>query len=148
MSLGIGTIYTAEEAEQFLNAGADFVVQPVTTPAVGAVCREHGKPWIPGALTPNEVWTAWQLGALAVKIFPGNQVSPDYIRALRGPMPKVPIMVTGGVEPTATDIRRWLDAGVQAVGIGSQLFKGDLTGSAQALSLKISGLLKDLGLPA
>jgi 2-dehydro-3-deoxyphosphogluconate aldolase/(4S)-4-hydroxy-2-oxoglutarate aldolase len=122
--LGIGTIYTAEDARRFLDAGADFVVQPVTTASVGAVCRERDKPWIPGALTPNEIWAAWQLGATAVKIFPGQLVGPDYLRALRGPMPEVPLMVTGGVEPEAEKIRPWLEAGAMAVGLGSHLFGG------------------------
>ncbi|MEO6759240.1 MAG: bifunctional 4-hydroxy-2-oxoglutarate aldolase/2-dehydro-3-deoxy-phosphogluconate aldolase, partial [Saprospiraceae bacterium] len=87
MALGIGTIYTAEQANRFMDAGADFIVQPVTTEDVAMACRMHGKPWIPGALTLNEIWSAWQLGATAVKVFPGNLVGPDYIRALRGPMP-------------------------------------------------------------
>lgn len=142
LSMGIGTIYTAEEAEQFIAAGADFVVQPVTTEAVGAVCKQHQKPWIPGAFSPNEIWNAWQLGASTVKVFPGNLVSPDYIRALRGPMPRVPLMVTGGVEPEAGSVNRWLDAGVDAVGIGSQLFKGDFSGNYQALARRIAELLE------
>lgn len=140
LALGIGTIYTAADAERFLGAGADFLVQPVTTAAVANVCRTLEKPWIPGALTLNEVWSAWQLGATAVKIFPGNLVGPDYIRALRGPMPDVPIMVTGGVEPTTASIGEWLAAGVQAVGIGSQLFKGNLADPV-ALTQRIAALL-------
>ena len=148
MFLGIGTIYTAADAEQFLGAGADFVVQPVTTEDVAAVCRAHEIHWMPGALTLNEIWAAWQLGATAVKVFPGNLVGPDYIRAIRGPMPDVPLMVTGGVDPTLASIGQWLDAGVQAVGIGSQLFKGDYAGDFSALSQKISGLLEGLKIPA
>jgi 2-dehydro-3-deoxyphosphogluconate aldolase/(4S)-4-hydroxy-2-oxoglutarate aldolase len=123
MALGIGTIYTAEEAAQFIAAGADFVVQPITTPAVGELCREQGVAWLPGALTPNEIYQASQLGAAVVKIFPGNLVGPDYIRALRGPMPHLRLMVTGGVEPTTASLADWFGAGVQAVGMGSQLFK-------------------------
>lgn len=148
MSLGIGTIYTAEDAVRFLDAGAGFVVQPVTTEPVGAVCRRYGKPWIPGAMTLNEIWSAWQMGATAVKVFPGNLVGPDYIRALRGPMPDVPLMVTGGVEPAVASINEWLDAGVQAVGIGSQLFKGNYSGDFSLLARHISGLLAGLKPPA
>ncbi len=148
LSLGIGTIYTPADAERFIAAGADFVVQPVTTEAVAAVCRLHQKPWIPGAMTLNEIWSASQMGATAVKVFPGNLVGPDYIRALRGPMPDVPLMVTGGVEPKPESIGAWLGAGVQAVGIGSQLFKGDFSGNFSALSLRISGLLEAVRPPA
>lgn len=141
MALGIGTVYSAADAERFIQAGADFVVQPVTTAAVGAVCLQHGKPWIPGAMTLNEIWSAWQLGATAVKIFPGNVLGPDYIRALRGPMPQVPLMVTGGVEPTPESIHEWLSAGAQVIGIGSQLFQGDFSGDFSALARRISELL-------
>ncbi len=148
LSLGIGTIYVAADAERFIAAGADFVVQPVTTEEVAAVCRAHGKPWIPGAMTLNEIWSAWQMGATAVKVFPGNLVGPDYIRALRGPMPDIPLMVTGGVEPTPESIGAWLGAGVQAVGIGSQLFKGDFSGNFPALARRISGLLEAIRSPA
>jgi len=141
MYLGIGTIYRVAEAERFLGAGADFLVQPVTTKDIADTCRLHGKPWIPGALTLNEIWSAWQLGATAVKVFPGNLVGPDYIRAVRGPMPDIPLMVTGGVEPTPASIQEWLGAGVQAVGVGSQLFKGDFSGNFPALARRISDLL-------
>lgn len=144
MLLGIGTIYTAEDAERFIALGADFIVQPITTEAVGAVCKARQKPWIPGALTLNEIWSAWQMGATAVKIFPGNLVGPAYIQALRGPMPLVPLMVTGGVEPNTESIQEWLGAGVQAVGVGSQLFKGDYSGDFPALALRISRLLESI----
>ncbi len=142
LQLGIGTIYTAEDAERFIGTGASFVVQPVTTAAVAAVCKKQGVPWIPGAMTLNEIWAAWQMGAAVVKVFPGNMVGPDYIRALRGPMPDVPLMVTGGVEPTLESISAWLGAGAQAVGIGSQLFKGDFSHDFSALRAHISGLLE------
>ncbi|MFD1469371.1 bifunctional 4-hydroxy-2-oxoglutarate aldolase/2-dehydro-3-deoxy-phosphogluconate aldolase [Hymenobacter caeli] len=140
--LGIGTIYTAADAEKFIAAGADFVVQPVTTADVGAACRAHGVAWVPGALTPNEIHAARQLGAGLVKIFPGNLVGPDYIRALRGPMPDVPLLVTGGVEPTAASLGEWFGAGVNAVGIGSQLFKG--AADAATISGRVAPLMQFL----
>lgn len=141
MALGIGTIYTPEDAERFIRAGADFVVQPVTTADVADVCKKHNKPWIPGAMTLNEIWAAWQMGAALVKVFPGNLLRPDYIRALRGPMPDVPLMITGGVEATEQSIGEWLGAGVQVVGLGSQLFKGDFSGDFSALSRRVAALL-------
>ena len=141
MALGIGTIYAPEDAERFIRAGADFVVQPVTTSEVAAVCKKYHKPWIPGAMTLNEIWSAWQMGATAVKIFPGNLVGPGYIRALRGPMPDVPLMITGGVEPTEESIGEWLGAGVQAVGLGSQLFKGDYSDDYSALTERVALLV-------
>jgi 2-dehydro-3-deoxyphosphogluconate aldolase/(4S)-4-hydroxy-2-oxoglutarate aldolase len=123
LALGIGTIYRPEEAEQFLDLGADFIIQPIITPAVGEVCQRHNVAWMPGAMTPNEVYQAESLGAAVVKIFPGDAVGPGYIKALRGPMPNVKLMVTGGVQPNETNLREWFGAGVNYVGIGSQLIK-------------------------
>jgi len=138
--LGIGTIYTAAEAERFIAAGAAFVVQPVCTAEVAAACQRHDVAWLPGALTPTEIYAATQLGAELVKIFPGSFVGPDYIRALRGPMPNVKLMVTGGVEPTEASLAEWFGAGVQVVGIGSQLFKG--ASDAAALTARVAPLLQ------
>jgi 2-dehydro-3-deoxyphosphogluconate aldolase/(4S)-4-hydroxy-2-oxoglutarate aldolase len=124
MVLGIGTIFGAQDAEKFIDAGAEFVVQPVTTPEVGDVCQRRGIVWVPGATTVNEIFRATQLGADIVKIFPGNVVGSGFVKALRGPMPNVKIMVTGGVEPTVESLTEWFGAGVNGVGIGSQLFRG------------------------
>ncbi|MBW3130931.1 MULTISPECIES: bifunctional 4-hydroxy-2-oxoglutarate aldolase/2-dehydro-3-deoxy-phosphogluconate aldolase [Hymenobacter] len=140
MLLGIGTIYEGEEAQRFIQAGADFVVQPVTTESVAHACKHADVAWLPGAMTLNEIYRAHQLGADVVKVFPGNTVGPSYIKAVRGPLPDVPLMVTGGVEPTEESIGEWLGAGVQAVGIGSQLFKGDA--GAEALTAKVAGLVQ------
>ena len=140
MVLGIGTIYRAVEAEQFIAAGAEFVVQPLATAEVAQVCRAQGIPWLPGALTPTEIYQATELGAAVVKIFPGNLVGPDYIRALRGPMPHVRLMVTGGVEPTEASVGAWFGAGVNAVGMGSQLFKN--ADDTIALSARIAQLMQ------
>lgn len=137
--LGIGTIYRAAEAERFIEAGAQFVVQPVTTTDVAATCQYHDVPWVPGAMTLNEVFAATELGAQLVKIFPGNTVGPDYIRALRGPMPTVKLMVTGGVEPTEASLREWFGAGVNVVGVGSQLFKG--SADPAAITTRVAPLL-------
>lgn len=139
MLLGIGTIYTAADAERFIQAGAAFVVQPCLTEEVAEVCRQHGTPWLPGTMTVAEVYRATQLGAAIVKIFPGNVVGPGFIKSLRGPMPTVPLMVTGGVEPTEDSLREWFTAGVNVVGMGSQLFKN--ADDTEALSRQIVGLL-------
>ena len=140
MILGIGTIYKAEEAEQFIAAGAEFVVQPLATAEVAQVCNAHDIPWLPGAMTPTEIYNASQLGAAVVKIFPGNVVGPDYVKALRGPMPHIKLMVTGGVEPTRESVSAWFGAGVNAVGMGSQLFKN--ADDTDALATRISELMQ------
>jgi len=140
MLLGIGTIYVAEDAERFIAAGADFVVQPCLTAEVAEVCRKHNTPWLPGTMTISEVYQATKMGAAIVKIFPGNVVGPGFIKSLRGPMPKVPIMVTGGVEPTQESLKEWFEAGVNVVGMGSQLFKN--ADNTEALSQQIASLLE------
>ncbi|WP_266366374.1 beta/alpha barrel domain-containing protein [Tellurirhabdus rosea] len=139
MALGIGTILTPEDAAAFIDAGADFVVQPVTSPAVGELCRSRNIPWIPAGTTLNEIYNATQLGADVVKVFPGNVVGPGFIKAIKAPMPHLQLMVTGGVEPTSESLNAWFSAGVTAVGIGSQLFAGDLT--PEALRDRIANLL-------
>lgn len=143
--LGIGTIATGESAQQFIDAGADFVVQPFTTPAVGEVCRKNGIPWIPGTMTVTEIQQATVLGAEMVKIFPGNVLGSAYIKALRGPLPRVKIMVTGGVEPTEASIREWFSAGVNAVGLGSQLFKN--IDQPQRITETLAGLFEIIKKP-
>jgi 2-dehydro-3-deoxyphosphogluconate aldolase/(4S)-4-hydroxy-2-oxoglutarate aldolase len=97
--LGIGTIYDAKQANEFIEMGADFMLQPFTTASVGEICAKHDIPWMPGTMTLTEIRNAEVLGAKYVKIFPGNVVGPAFVKAIQGPMPKTKIMVTGGVEP-------------------------------------------------
>jgi 2-dehydro-3-deoxyphosphogluconate aldolase/(4S)-4-hydroxy-2-oxoglutarate aldolase len=138
--LGIGTIYNAADAERFIAAGAQFIVQPVTTADVAEACQRHDVAWVPGAMTLNEIYNATQLGAQLVKVFPGNAVGPDYIKALRGPMPSVKLMVTGGVEATEASLNEWFGAGINVVGIGSQLFKG--ASDPAAITARVTPLMQ------
>ena len=142
--LGIGTIYDAKQANEFISMGADFMLQPFTTPEVGEVCAKHDIPWMPGTMTLTEIRNAEILGAKYVKIFPGNVVGPGFVKAIKGPMPKTKIMVTGGVEPNKESLSSWFGAGAAAVGMGSQLFPADLIAKKdyQAISNTISDLIK------
>ena len=126
-----------------LPSAAAFVVQPCATAEVAEVCAAHDIPWLPGALTPTEINQAVRLGAAVVKIFPGNAVGPDYVKSLRGPMPDVKLMVTGGVEPTEESLNAWFGAGVNAVGMGSQLFKD--ADDTDALAARIADLMQVRG---
>ncbi len=139
LALGIGTILTPASAEEFIELGADFVVQPVTTAAVADVCRERNVAWMPAGATLNEIYQATQLGADVVKVFPGNVVGPGFIKAIKGPMPQLNLMVTGGVEPTEASLTEWFRAGVLCVGMGSQLFAGDP--SPEALTTRVAQLM-------
>lgn len=144
MILGIGTIMNADSAQEYIDLGADFVVQPCTVKEVGDVCIKNNISWIPGVLSPTEINQALVWGAASVKIFPGNVVGSSYVKALRGPMPNVKIMVTGGVEPTHESISEWLSAGANAVGLGSQLFKN--ADEPEKITLTLSNLYKSLNI--
>ena len=122
MAIGIGTIYNGEQASYFADLGCDFIIQPVIDAGVAAVCIENNMAWIPGAMTLTEIYTARQLGADIIKIFPANIVGPAFIQAIRGPMPDVKVMATGGVEPNGANLHSWFSAGAHCVGMGSQLF--------------------------
>ena len=121
MLLGIGTVKTVEDAQKFIAAGADFIISPVVFPPVAKVVQDAGLLWIPGCLTPTEVFTAEMNGAKMVKIFPGSVVGPSYIAAIKELFPGLLFMPTGGVDTTAENIKEWFDAGVVAVGMGSKL---------------------------
>jgi 2-dehydro-3-deoxyphosphogluconate aldolase/(4S)-4-hydroxy-2-oxoglutarate aldolase len=121
MLLGIGTVKTVEDAQKFISAGADFIISPVVFPPVAKVVQDAGLLWIPGCLTPTEIFTAEMNGAKMVKIFPGSVVGPSYIAAIKELFPGLLFMPTGGVDTTAENIKEWFDAGVVAVGMGSKL---------------------------
>ena len=121
MLLGIGTVKTTADAEKFIAAGADFIISPVVYPPVARVVQEAGLLWIPGCLTPTEVFTAEMNGAKMVKIFPGSAVGPSYISAIKELFPGLLFMPTGGVDTTSENIKAWFDSGVVAVGMGSKL---------------------------
>jgi 2-dehydro-3-deoxyphosphogluconate aldolase/(4S)-4-hydroxy-2-oxoglutarate aldolase len=121
MLLGIGTVKTIADAEQFITAGADFIISPVVYPPVAQVVQDAGLLWIPGCLTPTEIFTAEMSGAKMVKIFPGSVVGPSYISAIKELFPGILFMPTGGVDTTAENIKEWFDNGVCAVGMGSKL---------------------------
>ncbi|MFN9681501.1 MAG: bifunctional 4-hydroxy-2-oxoglutarate aldolase/2-dehydro-3-deoxy-phosphogluconate aldolase, partial [Bacteroidota bacterium] len=116
---------------------------PITSLEVGEVCREHQIPWLPAAATLNEIWQAKQAGATVVKLFPGNVLGPGFVKAIKGPLPNIKVMVTGGVEPTQESIQSWLKAGANFLGMGSQLFAGELktTEDFSKLSLKVKQVL-------
>ena len=117
--LGAGTVLDAETARLAILAGARFIVSPNTNAEVIQLCRRYGTPVMPGAFTPTEVVTAWQLGADVVKVFPSDIGGAKYLKALRAPLPQVRMMPTGGVNlETARD---FLAAGACALGIGSSL---------------------------
>jgi 2-dehydro-3-deoxyphosphogluconate aldolase/(4S)-4-hydroxy-2-oxoglutarate aldolase len=117
--LGAGTILDAETARAALLAGAEYLVAPTLNFEVIRLCQRYSKLVMPGAFTPTEILTAWEAGADIVKVFPAEVVGPAFFKALRGPLPQVRLMPTGGVDlNTAADFLR---AGACCLGLGSQL---------------------------
>lgn len=117
--LGAGTVLDPETARAAFLAGAEFVVAPGLNLDVIRMCRRYDKLVMPGAFTPTEVLTAWEAGADVVKVFPADVVGPAFFKALRGPLPQVKLMPTGGVDlTTATE---FLKAGAVCLGVGGQL---------------------------
>ena len=97
--LGAGTVLDPETARAALLAGAEYLVSPTVNLDVIRLCRRYDKVVMPGAFTPTEVVAAWEAGADVVKIFPADVGGPAYLKALRGPLPQVRMMPTGGRRP-------------------------------------------------
>jgi len=124
MSIGAGTVLSVEEVRAAHEAGATFVVSPDTDPEVIAETKRLGMVSIPGAMTPSEIKRAYALGADIVKLFPADDLGYHYIQNLKGPMPHIPLMATGGVNPET--IPEFLSRGIMAVGTGITIFRPDL----------------------
>jgi 2-dehydro-3-deoxyphosphogluconate aldolase/(4S)-4-hydroxy-2-oxoglutarate aldolase len=121
--LGAGTVLDCESARAALFAGAEFIVAPVVNVDVIRLCHRYDKLVMPGAFTPTEILSAWDAGADIVKVFPADVGGPNYLRALRGPLPQVRLMPTGGVN--LATLADFVNAGAAAVGLGSSLVESD-----------------------
>jgi 2-dehydro-3-deoxyphosphogluconate aldolase/(4S)-4-hydroxy-2-oxoglutarate aldolase len=121
MYLGVGTIKNATTAQQFIDAGADYLISPGLVEDAVAVADKNGLLWVPGCMTPSEIIKAEQLGAKMVKLFPGNILGPGFLTAIKELFPDLLFMPTGGVEVEKSNIAGWFKAGVCAVGMGSKL---------------------------
>ncbi|MGD1031532.1 MAG: bifunctional 4-hydroxy-2-oxoglutarate aldolase/2-dehydro-3-deoxy-phosphogluconate aldolase [Opitutaceae bacterium] len=119
---GLGTVLDAETARAGILAGARFIVTPALRPDVITMARRYSIPVFSGALTPTEVVNAWEAGADAVKIFPAEFFGPAYIKSLKGPLPHIDLVPTGGVNPE--NVGEFLKAGAMATAAGSSLVEG------------------------
>jgi 2-dehydro-3-deoxyphosphogluconate aldolase/(4S)-4-hydroxy-2-oxoglutarate aldolase len=121
---GVGSVLDAQTAEAALAAGAEYVVTPVLKPDVIAFCNRVDKPIFSGSYTPTEAQTAYELGADFIKIFPADGLGPKYIQAIRGPLPHLNIVPTGGVDVNSAGA--FIKAGCVAVAAGSTLVSKDI----------------------
>ena len=117
--LGAGTVLDRETALAVMDAGAQFVVSPVFRTSVIDACHERGIAAMPGCFTPTEILGAWDAGADVVKVFPATALGPAFFKDVRGPLPQVKLMPTGGV--SLDNAGDWIRAGAVAVGVGTAL---------------------------
>jgi 2-dehydro-3-deoxyphosphogluconate aldolase/(4S)-4-hydroxy-2-oxoglutarate aldolase len=117
--IGAGTVLTPEDAGRIIDAGACFIVSPHLVPGIATVCKARGVALIPGAFSPQEVYTAWKAGADIVKVFSIRPLGPAYLSDLAGPYPGIKLMPTGGISiQNATD---FIETGACAVTIGRDI---------------------------
>jgi 2-dehydro-3-deoxyphosphogluconate aldolase/(4S)-4-hydroxy-2-oxoglutarate aldolase len=125
--IGAGTVVDPETAKATISAGARFVVGPVFRPAVIEACHRAGAAAMPGCFSPTEILAAWDAGADVVKVFPATVLGPSYFKDIRGPLPRVKLMPTGGV--SLENAGDWIRAGAVAIGVGTALVDPKLVAS-------------------
>ncbi len=136
IQFGVGSIKTVEDAIEFIDLGADFIVSPFMDKKVGKVCKKNQVPWVPGCGTLSEMIKAVKYGAELVKLFPGSVYGPNFISSVLAPCPSLRIMPTGGVTTEIGNIKRWMNAGAYCLGMGSKLFPKELVSSKHSDRLK------------
>lgn len=119
MLVGAGTVLDPESARAAITAGAQFVVTPTLRLSTIELCRRYSVPILCGAFSPTEILTAWEAGADWVKVFPASAGGPRYLREIRGPLPQIKLVPTGGV--SLENAGEFIKAGAAAVAVGSNL---------------------------
>ncbi|HLR26314.1 MAG TPA: bifunctional 4-hydroxy-2-oxoglutarate aldolase/2-dehydro-3-deoxy-phosphogluconate aldolase [Fodinibius sp.] len=125
MILGVGSVPDAGTASLYMQLGANFIVSPVLHEDIAKVCNRRKVLWGPGCGTVTEISQAEELGAEIVKIFPGSQLGPRFVKAAKAPRPWTSIMPTGGVTAEKENLEAWFNAGATCVGMGSKLITKD-----------------------
>lgn len=142
MMLGIGTIKNGEQARNFIEAGADYIISPGFVKEAADEANKSGLLYVPGCMTPTEIIVAEQYGCKFIKLFPGNILGPDFMSAIKELFPDLMFMPTGGVDLDKENISGWFKAGVRAVGMGSKLISKSLL--EQKDYAKIAAMTKEV----
>lgn len=124
--LGVGTIKNLQQANDYMAAGADFLVSPGFVKEVADYAVSKDIFYAPGCMTPSEIIAAENAGIKFIKLFPGNMLGPEFLSGIKDIFPKLLFMPTGGVDTTKENIEGWFKAGVCAVGMGSKLISKKL----------------------
>lgn len=126
LMLGVGTIKNLKHAEDYVKAGADFLISPGFVPEVASYASSKEIFYAPGCMTPTEIIAAENAGIGFIKLFPGNMLGPEFVSGIKDIFPKLLFMPTGGVDTTKENLEEWFKAGVCAVGMGSKLISKKL----------------------
>ncbi|MEY4629723.1 MAG: hypothetical protein RLZZ595_2049 [Bacteroidota bacterium] len=148
MHLAVGTISTKADAENFIKAGAKVLISPFWDDNVFAVAKSAGVLWVPGCMTPTEIYRAVDAGLNIIKLFPGNVLGTGFVEAVRPIFPAIHFIVTGGVDATSESVGAWLKSGVVAAGLGSKLITTEIMSKHQfdELQQKVATLLSEFQL--
>lgn len=133
LRVGAGTVLSLPQLQAAVGAGAQFIVSPVFDTEMAMAASELAVPYIPGALTPNEVWQSSQAGACITKLFPIQYYGPSYVRELRGPFGNIPLLACGGIRPD--NLRQYLEAGADAAALGASTFKREWLATGNLIAL-------------
>ncbi len=121
MAVGVGSVTDAAAASLYMQMGANFIVTPSLREDIAMVCNRRKILWSPGCGSLTEINKAEELGCEIIKLFPGANYGPDFVKAIKGPQPWTSVMPTGGVTLEESNLRGWFNAGVSCVGMGSNL---------------------------
>ena len=138
--IGAGTVLTKEEAEDVIEKGAMFVVSPCFVPSVVEVCNKKGVLCLPGIATATEALNAYNLGAKIVKAFPGDVLGASFIKNIKGPLPFIECMPSGGV--SLDNMQNWFNQGAFAVSVGSALYEGVTKDNLDIISERVKQYLE------
>ena len=134
LTIGAGTVLNVESLETALGAGASFIVMPVLVPEVARYCAKNKIPFFPGALTPQEIYEAWNSGATMVKVFPAGFFGPKYFKEIKGPFNEIELLACAGVTPE--NMKDYFDSGASAIAFGASVFKKDWLSAGDFKSIK------------
>lgn len=123
-AIGAGTVVNKKQAEEAINAGADFIFAPTLDRETIEYTKQKGKVMIPGAFTPTEIYQGYVWGADIIKVFPASVLGSEFIKDVKGPLSDIPLMPTGGI--SLDNIKDFIEAGCVAAGVGGSLVKKDL----------------------
>lgn len=123
LDVGAGTVTDMDSLRSALGAGADFIVMPVFNKEITQYCLKRNIPVFPGALTPQEIFLAWESGASMVKVFPAKMFGPGYFKEIKGPFKDIKLMACSGVTPD--NLGDYFANGASAVAFGSSVFKSE-----------------------